>query len=246
METRTRLRDLQRTMATRRMAWIALGGGATLLLLSLALWRIGPWGWAVLQDEAALERWIAQLGMWGPLALVALNAAQIVVAPLPGYVMQAVAGYLYGPVWGGIWGAIGLLVGATLAMVLARVFGRPVVERLVGVGRLERWERVTFSTSTLVWFAILLAPSGDLPYFMAGLARVSIAKILLLTAVIRVPTTMVVAAAGAGVWLLPGWQLALILGLLGMTTVALMRYQDRLLALVDRRVLRQFSREEAS
>lgn len=221
-------------------------GAGTFLLLSLAIWRIGPWAWAALQDEAALQRWIAQLGMWGPLALVALNAAQIVVAPLPGYVMQAVAGYLYGPLWGGVWGAIGLLVGATLAMVLARRLGRPVVERLVGAGRLERWEQVTFSTSTLVWFVILLAPSGDLPYFMAGLARVSILKILLLTAVIRVPTTMVVAAAGAGVWRLPGWQLALILGLLGLATVALMRHQDRLLAMVDRRVLRQFSREEAS
>jgi len=61
-----------------------------------------------------------------------------------------------------------------------------------------------------------------------------------------VPSTMVVAAAGAGVWLLPGWQLALVLAVLGVATALLMRYQDRVLALVDRRVQGQLSREESS
>ena len=81
---------------------------------------------------------------------------------------------------------------------------------------------------------------------MAGLSKVSFVKILLLTLVIRVPSTMVVAAAGAGVWWLSGWQLAALLALLGAATLLLMRYQERLLALVDRRVNRQFSGEESS
>jgi uncharacterized membrane protein YdjX (TVP38/TMEM64 family) len=231
---------MQHILSNRRIWWMIIIG-----VLAVALARtVGPQIWAIVQDEVALEAFVAQLGVWGPPALIALNAAQIVAAPLPGYVMQIAAGYLYGPVWGGVYGSIGLIIGAMLAMTLARSFGRPLVEQLVGAGRLERWERVTFSTNTLVWFAILLAPTGDLPYFMAGLARVSFAKILLLTLVIRVPSTMVVAAAGAGVWLLPGWQLAIVLAALGIATVLLIRYQERLLALVDRRVQRQLSREE--
>ena len=226
--------------------WHLWGIGIVTLLAATLIWRFGPHLWALAQDEVALEAAVEQLGPWGPLALIAINAAQIVFAPLPGYVMQAAAGYLYGPLWGGIWGAIGLVLGAMLAMGLARYFGRPIVERLLGMERLDRWESVTFSTSTVVWFLILLAPTGDLPYFMAGLARVSFIKILLLTLLIRVPSTMVVAAAGAGVWWLSGWQLALLLALLGAVTLLLMRYQDRLLAMVDRRVHRQLSGEESS
>lgn len=60
-----------------------------------------------------------------------------------------------------------------LAMGLARTFGRPVVERFVGIERLEHWENATYSTSTFVWFILLAAPTGDLPYFLAGLAHVS-------------------------------------------------------------------------
>jgi uncharacterized membrane protein YdjX (TVP38/TMEM64 family) len=213
---------------------------------SAVAWQYGPWLWALAQDEVALRVFVAQLGMWGPVALIALNAIQIVVAPLPGYVMQAVAGYLYGPFWGGVWGALGVLIGSTLAMAIARYFGRPVVERLVGEGRLDRWERLTFSTSTAVWFVILLAPTGDLPYFMAGLSHVSFTKIVLLTLAIRIPFTMVVAAAGAGVWWFSGWQLVLILAGLGIGLMVFMRYQDRLQLLIDRRVHAQLSREESS
>lgn len=237
------LQDLTQRILTSRRIWLLTSIGGLMVVLA---WTFGPQMWAIAQDETALEAFVIQLGAWGPLALVAINAAQIVVAPLPGYVMQIAAGYLYGPLWGGVYGAAGLVIGAMLAMGLARIFGRPLAEQLVGVGRLERWERVTFSTSTLVWFAILLAPTGDLPYFLAGLAKVSFTKILLLTLAIRVPSTMVVAAAGAGVWLLPGWQLALVLAVLGVATALLMRYQDRVLALVDRRVQGQLSREESS
>ncbi len=231
---------IQHILTSRRTWWMIIIG----VLGAVLVWTFGPWLWAIVQDEVALEAFVVRLGAWGPLALIVLNAAQIVVAPLPGYVMQIAAGYLYGPIWGGVYGAIGLVIGAMLAMTLARRFGRPLAEQLVGAGRLERWERVTFSTSTLVWFAILLAPTGDLPYFMAGLARVSFVKILLLTLAIRVPSTMVVAAAGAGVWLLSGWQLAIMLAALGIATVLLIRYQERLLALIDRRVQGQLSREE--
>ena len=116
-------------------------------LIGLAAWW-GPQVWRIARDEAALQAAIAELGWLGPLALILINVLQIVIAPIPGYVMQAAAGYLYGPFWGGIWGSIGLLAGAMLAMGLARTFGRPLVERFVGIERLEHWENATYSTST--------------------------------------------------------------------------------------------------
>ena len=231
---------------SRALPWQVWGVVAAMLLGAVLAWRAGSQLWVLTQDEAAFEAFVARLGAWGPLALIGINAMQIVFAPLPGYVMQAAAGYLYGPWWGGVFGATGLIIGAVLAMGLARYCGRPIVERLVGSERLDRWERVSSSTSTILWFLILLAPSGDLPYFMAGLARVPFTKILLLTILIRVPTTLVVAAAGAGVWWLSGWQLMALLALIGTATLFLMRYQERILAIVDRRVHRQLSGEESS
>lgn len=208
----------------------------------LSLWRWGPDLWRVLQDEQALEAWIVWLGWFGPAALIAINAIQIVVAPIPGYVMQIAAGFLYGPWWGGLYSNLGLLIGSGLAFWLARRFGRPLAARFVGADRLDRWERVTHSTSTLVWFILLLGPTGDLPYFLAGLARVSYIKILAITLLVRVPSTFVAAAAGAGAVTLNWWQLGLIFGgLLGILVIFL-RYQDAIVDWADRLMARQLQR----
>jgi uncharacterized membrane protein YdjX (TVP38/TMEM64 family) len=222
-----------------RWPWVL----AAVLLAALAAW-LGPFIWQVARNEQALQSVIDELGWLGPLALVAINVLQIVIAPLPGYVMQAAAGYLYGPFWGGVWGSLGLLAGSMLAMGLARTFGRPLAVHFVGAERLDHWESVTHSTSTLVWFALLAAPTGDLPYFLAGLAHVSYGKILALTMLIRVPATFVVAAAGAGMWNVTGWQVAA--GLMGLAALlsGMYTYRHRIMAWLDRHGQRRLTEQE--
>lgn len=195
--------------------------------------------WAILQDEQMLEATIAQLGWLGPAALILFNAVQIIVAPVPGYVVQVASGYLFGPVWGGVWASFGLMLGAMVAMWLARTFGRPLAERLVGGARLDKWEKTTHSNSVLIWFVLILSPTGDLPYFLAGLSSTRFLTIFLLVLAIRVPTTFVVAAAGAGVMLLDWRQLAIIATGLAMFMFAFLRYQEPVVRWIDVRVQRR-------
>lgn len=230
-----------RRWATDRRLWLLLAG-LCVVLLSIPWWS--TW-WHIAADRSALQTMVAQLGWVGPLALVFINIAQIIVAPVPGYVVQAVAGYLYGPWWGGLWGTIGLLCGAMLAMWLARRFGRPLAQRMVGAERLAEWETTTHSTSILVWTIILIAPTGDLPYFLAGLSHVSFLQIFLLTLLIRVPTVFVVTSAASGVWYLSGWQLAVVFILLGALLFLFLRYRDRIIATLDRRVQRRLTNEDS-
>ena len=231
-----RLEDLIQRFLTFRRTWAAL---LLLLATGIVAWRFGPGLWALLRDEAALEAFLARLGAWGPLALIAANALQIVVAPVPGYPMQIVAGFLYGPWWGTLWGCLGMLLGGLLAMLLTRLYGRPLAERLVGAQRLAHWEGVAHSQSALVWGLLLLAPVGDLPYFLAGLARVGLAKMLILAFITRAPTVFVVVAAGAGIMVLPWWQLALILLGLWLALWLLARHHGRLAGWVERRAGRR-------
>lgn len=222
-----------------RELWI-LATGVVLLVLLLS-W-FAPQYWHLLRDEAALEAWIAQLGWLGPVALVFLNALQIIVAPIPGYVVQLAAGFLYGAWWGGLWGSLGLLLGASVAFWLSRRYGRPFAAWLVGGQRLDRWESVTHSTNTLVWFVLLVGITGDLPYYLAGLSRVSFAKILVITLIVRIPSTFVAAAVGAGIVVLTWWQLLLLFGCLFMLVIVFMRYQDAILDWADGLMLRRLGR----
>jgi uncharacterized membrane protein YdjX (TVP38/TMEM64 family) len=211
---------------------LLLGG-----LLLLLTWQLGPTLWQFARDQQRLTALLVQLGWFGPIALVALNALQIIIAPIPGYVVQLVAGFLYGAWWGGLWGACGQMIGSTVAMWLARTYGRPLVERLVGGERLARWDAVTLSHHMLFWFVLLATPTGDLPYYLAGLAGVSYVKIGLITLSIRVPTIFVVAAVGAGAMWLPWWQLTLIFLGLGGLLALFLRYQERLIGWFDRQTV---------
>lgn len=208
-----------------------------ILLVGVGLcWRFGGDFLRFLRDEEALEALIIRLGWLGPLVLIFCNALQIIIAPIPGYIVQLTAGFLYGPLWGGVWSAIGLLIGSMTAMWLSRTYGRPLVESLVGQGRLDRWERLIFTDHPVVWFMLLLAPIGDLPYFLAGLAHITFSRMALLIVLVRVPSVFVAAAIGAGVVGFTWWQIALLFCIGGSLLLLFFRYQEQLLQWIDGRV----------
>lgn len=181
-----------------------------------------------LGDADRVHDLIAQLGLWGPLALILINIIQIVIAPIPGYAVYLAAGYLYGWVWGGLWGSIGLLAGGMLAMYVGRQWGRPLVQRIIGSDTLAHWEQVAHSDSLLVWGAIFLSPIGDVPFLLAGLSRVSFRRIFVLAVVTRVPAAFAAAAIGSGAMQLTGWQITAVIVALAIPMMLLSRYQDAL------------------
>lgn len=200
--------------------------------------------WRAVNDQQQLQAFVERLGWTGPLVLILLNALQIIVAPIPGYIIQAAAGFLYGPLWGGIWASIGLFVGSITAMKLARVYGRPLVEKLVGAGRLTQWEQVTHSDNPLLWTVLLLGPTGDLPFHLAGLSRVSFLTIVLITACIRMPSVFVAAAVGAGAVSLSWWQFTVLVVVLGALIIVFLRYQQPVTAWFEQQVQQRLYREK--
>lgn len=204
------------------------------VILGGLAWRYGPAIQQVLSDRARFQAFVEALGWFGPIMLIVFNALQIIIAPIPGYIVQLAAGYLYGPWWGGLWGAIGLYIGSMSAMWLARTFGRPLAERAIGAARVQHFEDVIHSDSIYVWFALLLGPTGDAPYYLAGLSKIRFVQIFLITTLLRVPSAFVAAAIGAGVFTLTWWQFTLIVASVGLIAVILIRHRAFLVAWVDR------------
>ena len=204
-----------------------------LLVVGLLVWQYGPGIQQLLSDRERFQAFVEELGWFGPIILILFNALQIIVAPIPGYIVQLAAGYLYGPWWGGLWGALGLYIGSMSAMWLARTFGRPLVERAIGMQRVQHWEHVIHSDNIYIWFALLLGPTGDAPYYLAGLSHVRFAYIALITTLLRVPSAFVAAAIGAGVVTLTWWQFTLIVATVGLLALILLRYKTLLAAQME-------------
>jgi len=173
-----------------------------------------------LSSPDEIRVWLAKLGPLGPLALIGFNAIQVVVAPVPGYPVQIAAGYLFGWWRGSLYAIAGMILGGLIAMTLGRVYGRPLVQRMVGAERLDRWEQVAHLNSLAIWFVLMLGPLGDAPYFLAGLTKLPVWKLLAIVLLVRTPSVMVSAALGAGLiswrspWFIAGATVFIVLGIL--------------------------------
>ncbi len=186
-----------RRLSLSRQQWAAL---AVFVAILAAAWVYRQPLVTYLRHGDAARAWFHGLGVMGPVVLIAINALQIVVAPIPGYVVQMAAGWVYG-VWpGALYSVIGLAVGALLAMSLARLLGRPFALRVLGAERLAHWEHVVHADRLWLWALLFLGPVGDVPYILAGLSRFPIPRLLVLALVIRGPGVVAAAAIGAGLW----------------------------------------------
>jgi len=219
-----------------------------LILVGLALPIIIYWQplMTLLRDKPRLRAWLHGLGPWGPLALIALNAVQIVLAPVPGQLVQLVAGYLFGLWPGAIYGALGMSLGGILSMNLGRFYGRPLIARLIGRERLARWEQVAHTDSPFIWSILMLPLFGDIPFLMAGLTKVPIWKVLGIALIVRGPSVVLYAAVGAGTvssssYLLGTLVIALtLIGILGLL------YGPQAQAWAERHLLRRLPTSHAS
>lgn len=174
---------------------LALGLLAAALVTPLVIWREELGQIFANRDQVVVA--VRAVGVWGPLVLIGLIVAQTVVAPIPGVVLNLVAGYLYGMGLGFLYSWLGLAAGSALAMGLARFAGRPVVERLVAHPALSRFDRLAQKGGLPFFLLAFLIPGlpDDLLCFVAGLTRLPLRVLWALSVTARVPGLFV------GVWL---------------------------------------------
>ena len=168
----------------RTLAHLFVGGllllGSTLLLRE----RL-----SVLTDAATARAYVRGFGAWAPLALIVLQTLQVVFAPVPGQVLAAVAGYLFGPWLGTLYNMIGIGLGSALAFWLSRRFGRAYVERTVHADVLERFDAFVERRGLLALFVLFLVPGlpDDALCFVGGLTTIPLRRLVVVAVVGRAP-----------------------------------------------------------
>lgn len=174
--------------------------GALVKLLVLVALLAGTGCWVVLGGAELLgdvRRWVDGLGVWGPLVFVLCYALAVTVL-LPGSVLTASAGALFGLAVGVVVVLAGATAGAVLSFGLARWLGRPAVARYTGSGRLARLDvylsRRGF-VAVLLLRLVALFPFAAVNYG-AGVAGVRFAPYVAATALGILPATLVYTGLG--------------------------------------------------
>lgn len=184
-------------------------------------------------------RLLAFLGSLGPLAFagfIALQALQVIAAPIPGDVTGLLGGFLYGPALGVLLSTVGLTAGSFINFWLSRTFGRPFVDRFVNRETIARYDYLLHHKGAFLVFLVFLIPGApkDLLCYVLGLGHLSTREFLLISTVGRFGGTVLLTLGGS---FLRRQQYYSFYTLLVATLVVVflsMAYRDKLEALLRR------------
>lgn len=185
----------------------------------------------LLRDELsreALERHIAALGIWAPLAFMAAYALAAV-AFMPGLIFTIAGGALFGPWLGTLYSLIGASAGAVLAFIGARYVAADWVTSISG----QRLERLQHGIDREGWrFVAFVRLVPVFPFnllnYALGLTHIGLMPYALATFVCMAPGALAYAWVGhAGAEVIAGGRGAIHAALLALGLIAAVAFLPR-------------------
>lgn len=171
-----------------------------------------------------LQQYFRAAGLFAPVAYVAFVIAEVIIAPIPGLMLYAPGGLIFGPWLGGFLAIIGNTLGAGISCALARCAGRGWMERISASASLEKLQEQLDRRGFWMILFLRLNPltSSDLLSYAAGLTRIPIWHVMLATGLGMAPLCFAQSWLSDGIfnrWPNLMWPL-MIAGLLYLAVVA--------------------------
>ncbi len=150
-------------------------------------------------DKHFLKQTLRQWGLFGPVIFVALQALQVIIAPIPGEVTGILGGYLFGEWVGFLYSTIGLTLGSVAAFGVGRWLGAQYVRSLVSQATWDKMGFIVEAEGVILCFVIYLIPGlpKDMLCYLFGLSPMPLWVFAVISTLGRAPDTWVLSAQGA-------------------------------------------------
>lgn len=184
---RARSGGLPRWIAGRPALWVV--AMLAILLAGAAVWSYRSGGIVAMLlagDVPAPERvkmiqeYFHSLGVMAPLVYLALVTVEVVVAPIPGLMLYAPGGVVFGGFLGGLLSLLGNTLGAGISCQLIRSLGGRRFTLWLEQGRLHAYREKLSRAGFWVVLLLRINPltSSDLVSYAAGLTGVEVWKVM--------------------------------------------------------------------
>lgn len=183
-----------------KRSWVTVAVFA--IVISLCVWAIWSYatggfirvlfaGGRTTGDDSlvALRQVLARWGRLAPLIYTAAVVVEVVIAPIPGTLLYAPAGAIFGAFLGGTLSLIGNVIGAGLACVIGRILGERLAGRRFVGSDLGKYRELVEKRG--VWMILLLRAnpltSSDVVSYAAGIVGVPVWQVLVGTLIGMLP-----------------------------------------------------------
>ncbi|MBO5099002.1 MAG: TVP38/TMEM64 family protein [Clostridia bacterium] len=149
---------------------------------------------------SAIEGFIEDFGVLSVFALLFIQILQIIVALIPGEVVEFAAGALFGPVWGTLIGMLGILLGQWLIFTIVIRWGNSVLSAVLDKKFMKKFkflhDEKKIKLITFILYFLPGTPKDLLTYFMP-VTGINIKAFLSITIFARIPSVVSSTIAGS-------------------------------------------------
>lgn len=149
-------------------------------------------------DKERLLAFVRSFGSLDFLGFILLQAAQVVVSPIPGDVTGLIGGYLFGVYRGIILSTVGLTIGSYAAFSLSRSFGRPFVEKFVNKSVMDKFDYLLHSKGVFLIFLLFFIPGFPKDYlcYILGIGHLTALEFIVISTIGRLFGTILLTLGG--------------------------------------------------
>lgn len=152
-----------------------------------------------LHSTTALRSFLESYGWKGRFILLGIQCLQVVVALIPGEIIELGAGFAYGAIEGTLLCLLGVGLSSSIIFLLVKKFGTPIVEVFLPREKIQQLRFINSSEKLkkLVFFLFLIpgTPKDVLTYFV-GLTDLRLWSFLTISLIARIPSVVSSAVCG--------------------------------------------------
>jgi uncharacterized membrane protein YdjX (TVP38/TMEM64 family) len=196
-----------------------IGAAFFLIVMGFALYTFFT---SIASNPEHFKTWLDQFGVFGKVALVIMMGLQVLVAFLPGEIIELGAGVAYGTIEGMVLCLIGAAIGSYIILWLVRRYGTKIVEHFMSKEKINELsflkDESKLNRLVFIIFFIPGTPKDFITYF-AGLTSVKIWKFIGLTTIARIPSVVSSTVAGDYLMQQEFWMVAAIYGVTAVVSI---------------------------
>ena len=190
----------------------------------------------VLSDRDQANRFLSALGRGAPLAFMALQILQVIIAPVPGEATGFIGGYIFGAVKGFFYSSLALALGSWINFAIGRYFGNRFVRGWIPADKLERFDALVKRQGIIVLLILFIFPGFPKDYLCLFLGATAIPwkAFVLIASIGRMPGTLMLSLQGEFLFQRNYTVFAIILGVTVLAALLSIRYRERIYKWMDR------------
>lgn len=164
----------------------------SVFLLYILLTNMGPY-LKFIHKHFQIRRWILSFGRWDFMAFITLQVLQVILMLVPGEVVQAAGGYIFGTLLGTILALCGILIGSIATFFIGRLLGERLIRKILPKKELANIEGlINRPKNKVILTALYLIPGvpKDILGYVSGITSIKVKEFAVISTVARIPGTL--------------------------------------------------------